>query len=512
MRRESLLILIFIEQMKKRGSCTLKKVQGRSVECLMTVFCRPDPPLSEQDSRSIDWNRRALQLTVTMRLSRVCLLFVAFLWVPLQANADVAVLLEEPYSYDGALGGMGHAAIYLNRVCAASHTSLRHCGDGEHGVVISRYNGIAGYDWIAIPLVPYLYAVTTPDNIPVYADSEIVAFLKDQYRRENMEDLAPDDPAGQAPRGNWVQLVGSAYNRTTFAYEIETTVQQDDALIGWLNSRPNRSLYRVLSRNCADFVREIVNFYYPKAVSRGIVADLGVTTPKRTAKSLVKYSQRHPDLEFVGLVIPQVPGTIRRSKPVRGIVESVFKAKKYVVPLAVFEPYVAGGFALAYIVDGRFNPQKKAMMFDLDGTFEPPLTVDQRYAYRKQLDELSRTFPEDKSRHQDASWLEFRAKAQLSADESGHLVLQGPFGNGSVGIGISRDSFLNGDAPFELRREFLITRLRFVLEDGSVPKISGGVVREDWQLLERVLSIQKEQEGPGGQADSREQSSRQSSE
>jgi len=440
-----------------------------------------------------------------MKLVRWCMLLLALLWIPRQVNANAAVLLEEPYSYDGALAGTGHAAIYLTRVCAASPTSLRRCNEGEHGVVISRYNRIGGYDWIAIPLIPYLYAVTKPEDIPVYADSEIVAFLRDQYRREHMEDVAADDPSGQAPGGNWKQLVGSAYYRTSFAYEIETTAQQDDELIRWLNSGPNRSLYRVLSRNCADFVRDIVNFYYPKAVSRSIVADFGMTTPKRTAKSLAKYSRRHPDLEFVSLVIPQVPGTIRRSRPVRGIVESVFKAKKYVIPLAVFQPYVAGGFAVAYMADGRFKPEKNAMIFNIDGTAGLPLTSDERHAYRRELDNLPRAFPEDGSERQDAVWQEFRANATLSADETGHLILQGPFGNKLVEMSISRGS-LNGDAPFELQRELMITRLRSGLEGGSVPKMSDVDLHEDWQLLQKVISIQKEQEGSTGRADIGDQS------
>jgi hypothetical protein len=295
-----------------------------------------------------------------MKLATLCALLLASLWIPREASANAAVLLEEPYSYDGAFAGAGHVAVYLTRICAASPLVLRRCHDGEYGVVISRYDGIHGVDWIAIPLIPYLYAVTNPEDIPIFADSKIVALLRDQYRRKHLLDLVPDDPSGQAPRGNWVQLVGSAYNRTSFAYEIETTAQQDDELMDRLNSRPNRTLYRALSRNCADFVRDIVNFYYPKAVSRSIVADFGITTPKRVAKSINKYSRRHSDLEFVSLVIPQVPGTIRRSKHVRGVVESVVKAKKYVVILAAFEPYVAGGLVAAYLIDGQFKPDKKA--------------------------------------------------------------------------------------------------------------------------------------------------------
>jgi len=303
-------------------------------------------------------------------------------------NASVTVLLEEPYGYDGAFGGVGHVAVYLNRVCAASSSSLRRCDEGEYGVVISRYDRIGGHDWIAIPLLPYLYAVTKPEDIPAYADDDIVASLRDHYRHQHLQEIAADDPLGRAPGGNWVQLVGSSYNRTTFTYQLETTVQQDDELIGWLNRRPNRPLYRVVTRNCADFVRDIVNFYYPKAVSRAIVADFGMTTPKRVARSISKYSRRHTDLEFVSRVIPQVPGTIRRSKPIHGMAESVFKAKKYMIPLAFFQPYVAGAFAAAYLVEGRFKTDRKATIFNLEAV-EAPLAGDERSAYPGGVNALS---------------------------------------------------------------------------------------------------------------------------
>src|SRR6202049_4131085 len=129
-----------------------------------------------------------------MRLTRLIWGLALLVWAAPGARADVAVLLEEPYSYDGAFAGTGHTAVYLTRVCAASPTHLRRCKPGEPGVVISRYNRIAGYDWIAIPLLPYLYAVTNPEDIPLYADSKLAAFLRDQYRREYLEVLVPDKP------------------------------------------------------------------------------------------------------------------------------------------------------------------------------------------------------------------------------------------------------------------------------------------------------------------------------
>jgi hypothetical protein len=158
-------------------------------------------------------------------------------------------------------------------------------------------------------------------------------------------------------------------------------------LIAWLNARPSRPLYRAVTRNCADFVRNVVNFYYPKAVTRGIVADFGITTPKRVARSLSKYSRRHAELEFVSRVIPQVPGSMRRSKQVHGMAESVFKAKKYLVPLAFFQPYIAGAFAAAYLVDGRFKTDRKAMIFGFDAV-EPLMAYNEPTASDGQLAEL----------------------------------------------------------------------------------------------------------------------------
>jgi hypothetical protein len=168
---------------------------------------------------------------------------VLFLWFPLQARADVAVLLEEPYSYDGAFAGTGHAAVYLTRVCALSPTVLRRCAPTEAGVVISRYRNLYGYDWLAIPLIPYLYAVERSSDVPLITNAKIVAALRDNYRRRHLEGIAPDTPEGKTPAGNWYQLVGSTYDRTLYAFQIETTPTQDDAFILAFNARTNQSVY-----------------------------------------------------------------------------------------------------------------------------------------------------------------------------------------------------------------------------------------------------------------------------
>jgi hypothetical protein len=279
------------------------------------------------------------------------------------ARPAVTLLLEEPYGTFGGMNPTGHAAVYLSHICAASPTSLRRCNDGEQGVVISRYHRISGYDWLAIPLLPYLYAVDRPDEVPSSVTPEDVGVLRDTWRRANISEVVPDAEGGGTPTGDWIQLVGSAYDRTLYAFEVESTQEQDDKFIQTFNSRANRNHFNLLFHNCADFARQAIDSYYPHAVHRSLIADAGIMTPKQAARSLVSYSKRHRDLQFSVFVIPQVEGTVPRSRPVRGVLESLVKSKRYAVPLgslALLHPVVGGSLAFAWIEGGRFDPRRLA--------------------------------------------------------------------------------------------------------------------------------------------------------
>jgi hypothetical protein len=292
-----------------------------------------------------------------------CALFAAIA-VPIARAGEAALLLEEPYGDFGAYNPTGHAAIYLSDVCADTPTHLRRCEPGESGVVLSRYHAIGGYDWLAIPLIPYLYAVDDAAEIPSSADAKMVLRLRDRYRREHLRDIVPDDPVKEIPSGDWVQLVGESYDRKMYGYAITTQSAQDDALIARFNQRSNITHFNLLFRNCANFSEGVLNFYYPHSIHRNFIADAGVMTPKQAAKSLTKYSKSHPDVDLRTFVIPQVPGSIPRSTPVDGVVESVVKSKKYVLPLALLHPAVTGTLVAAYLGDGRFRPDAKASVFD----------------------------------------------------------------------------------------------------------------------------------------------------
>lgn len=302
-------------------------------------------------------------------LNRLWLLLLIFAGFT-RARADVALLLEEPYGIFGSVNPTGHAAIYLPQVCAVSPTQLRRCEPGEGGAVISRYYKIGGYDWIAMPLIPYLYAVNTLAEIPQSADKRSVANLREKYRRAHLLDLAPDGPNERAQNEFWVQLVGAAYIRKIYGFRIKTSQQQDDAFIQYFNDRSNKSKFSLFFANCADLAREVLNFYEPHAIHRNFLADAGITTPKQVARSLSAYAHRHPELELYSFQIEQVPGSIKRSRSPNSVAEALLKSKKYVVPLVLLSPYTACGVGVAYLT-GHFNPKKNAETFDIVSAFQP---------------------------------------------------------------------------------------------------------------------------------------------
>jgi len=292
-------------------------------------------------------------------LGTACCALLVLLTIPVpQARADVALLLASPYGRPGGFNPTGHVGVYLTRVCAATPTTLRRCQPGEAGVVISRYNRVAELDWVAIPLVPYLYAVERAEDVPSYATEVAVADLRDRYRRAHLRGLAPDGPSasGAPVDTHWRQLIGAVYDRQIVAFSIATTPAQDDALIAHLNRAPNRRRFNLFFRNCADFARDIINRYYPGAIRSSFIADLGFTTPKQVAKALARFGARQPDAAVTAFMIPQIPGNRPDSGRPRGVLEGLLKTKKYSVPLAIAQPWVPVGLAAGYMAAGRFDP------------------------------------------------------------------------------------------------------------------------------------------------------------
>ncbi len=304
-------------------------------------------------------------MTIYLRALLCLSLLACISLVPMQGHASVALLMEEPYGEFGAFNPTGHAAVYLNHICMVTPTELRRCDPGELGVVISRYHEIHHDDWIAMPIVPYLYAVDEARDVPKTIGKADAVRMRGVYWAAHLQTLAPARADGSPPKGEWTQLVGSSFDRKIHGFQADTTTAQDDRLIAYFNDRGDVGHFDLFFHNCADFSRVVLDIYFPHAIHRSFLADFGLTTPKQVAKSLVKYGKKNPGIHLSAFTILQVPGTIARSHSVDGIAESLVKSKKYLLPLVVLQPEFAGALAVGYLSEGRFKLPKDAPVFEI---------------------------------------------------------------------------------------------------------------------------------------------------
>src|SRR5208283_3729494 len=156
---------------------------------------------------------------LSIRQSRIVpfVLIILAAFCHLQGHAQAALLMEEPYGFFGTLNPTGHNAIYFERIGAETPVKLRPCQPGEMGAVIARYQGIDGYDWVAIPLLPYLYSVENASEVPSQVDRDTVKRLRERYHEAHLKSLGLNLSQGNFVHGGWTQLVGSAFERRIFA-------------------------------------------------------------------------------------------------------------------------------------------------------------------------------------------------------------------------------------------------------------------------------------------------------
>ena len=294
------------------------------------------------------------------------LLFAAFAATS-PASARIGLVVGEPFGSFGTMMPVGHAGIYLDHVCAETPTQLRACRPGESGVVISRYHDLRtlNLDWMAVPAFTFFYGVKTADEVPTFVTPSAEAELRESYRQAHLLSVVPDriDKHGVAHRpayGDWEEAIGAAFDRKLFVYTLDTTPEQDAAVIAYLNSQPNERRYTLGRNNCADFAKNILALVLPadqpSALRRNVVADFDMTTPKNLARDLDAYGKTHPEANLIAYEIPQLPGTLRRSRPLRGAAETFVKTKRYLFTLLVLQPELLLTDWILYQSKGRWKP------------------------------------------------------------------------------------------------------------------------------------------------------------
>lgn len=279
------------------------------------------------------------------------------------ARADVGVVLNDSVSHGMArITGAGHSGVYFSRICPASPVKLRLCFGGEKGSVLSTYSDFGeddNYEWNVVPLQVYLYGVQGVSKRPLLASERVKEVLESQYEDAYLAAHCTGPSCTDNRKGQWRAMVGAMQIRTVYIFVVSTTVEEDLAFLEQFNARPNEGRFNGFTRNCADFAREIINSYFPKAVRRNFLNDFGMSSPKEITRSFAKFAHGNPERQYHVMYFPQVPGVTKRSSPARAGTEQLVRSKKLLIPVLLLQAPAAGISAVTYLFTGRFNAQRE---------------------------------------------------------------------------------------------------------------------------------------------------------
>jgi hypothetical protein len=396
--------------------------------------------------------------------------------------------------------GSGHTAVYLSRVCAETPVKLRLCRAGVQGSVISNYTSLGEdqpFEWNIVPLSMYLYGVEDPRDRPLFGSFKIKHVLEERYREKYLSDYCQSQSCTTSYKAEWREMVAATMVRSVYIFVVDTTLEQDLALIAEFNALPNKNHFNGVTRNCADFTRRVINTYFPRATHPDYLNDFGMTTPKAIARSFTHFAERHPEERLRVLHFAQLPGTIKRSSECRAGTEQLYHSKKLLVPMLIFVDYGVPVVAASYLLTGRFNPEHE---FEKHPTVKPTVGVDQMErawivgtseewkAYRTTLDSIAEEAIHDDDipgqGYLNRSFKRLDKVGVPSADGHGALWMEIPDRGETIKVGLSASNILASESDSRTAYEVILARTGQVLKSPKHSRETMLEFRQDWALLQ----------------------------
>jgi hypothetical protein len=430
-----------------------------------------------------------------------------------RTHASVGVVLNESlHESMDRITGTGHTAVYFSNICADSPVKLRLCRSGELGSVMSTYVNIGedqSYGWNIVPLSIYLYGVEDPAKRPIFASYKVKRLLEERYRDNYLTDYCVTTACRTSLKAEWREMVAATLIRSIYIFAVDTTLDQDRAMIAELNDAVNKNNFNGVTRNCADFTKHIINTYFPHAVSRDFLNDFGMTSPKAVARTFTHYALRHPESNFRVMHFAQVTGTIQRSSEVRAGTEQLYRSKKLLVPMVLFAGHELPFAAASYLLTGRFNPEHEFEKYPAAGPstedFTPPPML-QAAASLEERQQIVGSSPEWKEYKSELNAIVDSNKAELDRHDLSHFLKQldrtgaaSVDSDGSVWmevvedgeplkVGVSANNALAHGSNPHLSYKFLLARTAGVLKSPKHSRETMLEFRQDWDSLQHASS------------------------
>lgn len=324
---------------------------------------------------------------------RTLVVLALLLAVATPSRADIGVILLEPIGLLGLFTRVGHAATYLSNVCPdASPVKMRLCLPGERGGVVSRYAPFSereDYDWAIVPLEAYLHGLDSAELAPIIATRN----LQDVVERYNFDRLfsaaLTSHSNGDLPSGQWKATLANRYVRSLYIFSVQTTPEDDAAIVDEFNAVPNTSCFNFFYGNCSNQTKRVFKLVLPNTIGDR-VGGMTMEAPKGLVKALANHALEHPEHRLRVQRWPQLPGTFPRSRGVLFPMENMYKSL-VLAPWWYFGGFreVAAGAIFYHQVISPFNVRSTARAFISPRAAS--LTREQR-RLRQRQDELRRAF------------------------------------------------------------------------------------------------------------------------
>ena len=429
-----------------------------------------------------------------------------------RARGDVGVVLNESLGTAmDRISGTGHSAVYFSRICPESPAKLRLCRPDENGSVMSNYINIGepqNFEWNIVPLNIYLYGVEDPRFRPLFGSYKIKDLLEERYRTKYLAGYCDGPPCSTSSKSEWREMVGATLIRGMYIFVIDTTVEQDEALIAQFNASPNKNHFNGITRNCADFTKRVINTYFPHATSTDYLNGFGMTTPKAIARSFVRYAERNPQLNLRVMHFAQVPGTIKRSSDVRAVTEQLYRSKKLLIPMLIFADYGVPVVAASYLLTGRFNPEREFEKRPGQAENSGYTTRSVKALEDEQAQIVGTSAEWKRYRQKLNSLLEERGQAQASGqqadlhrffkfvskvgtprlDADGALWMEFADRGEALQVGLSANNVLARDSDMRSAYSLLLWRADGVLGSPKHRRETMPEFEDNWELLQQARS------------------------
>jgi hypothetical protein len=425
-----------------------------------------------------------------------------------RVDCKVGVVLNESLNESlDRITGTGHTAVYFSNICADSPVKLRWCRPGELGSVMSTYINIGedrAYRWNVVPLSVYLYGVEDPENRPIFGSRQVKHLLEERYRERYLAGLCASAVCQTSEKAEWREMVAATMTRSVYIFVVDTTPEQDAAFLEHFNALPNQNNFNGVTRNCADFTRDVINFYFPHAVRRDYLNDFGMESPKAVARTFTHYALKQPELHFRAMHFAQTPGTIRPSSDVRAGTEQLVRSKKWLIPMALFANHAIPVVAGSYLLTGRFSPERTFEKHATPGPDEesfaaevPVLKAEQRVrivgtssewkGYKRELNETVERGESPIDKHDLARLFKDLDRAgKPSVDEDGSLWIEVWESGEELKVGLSANNALAAESHPRLAYQVLLARTRTELKSPKHRRETIGEFEQDWAMLRRA--------------------------